>query len=245
MAFSRTVTINLTDKNGIVECLRKIDVTRAHFTNGTFMMPADKIIPTVLAGFQHASEQSQGNEAFVLALNSDQSMARMMDAKNATAEERASLESQLVRAHKVAAPLQLQHPDRDIVVLFYDEDTPTPLYDYLVESDAVIAASLHKWGYGTEPNAPRIEGAYNFGAVYAHPLPHDERPVCYDLTERGNQSGTVKVVKLTEEIGLHGSPYISNDGKLLFPLKDASLQKYGAATSGAAPAGGMPPPSIM
>lgn len=244
MSFSRTVTINLTDKDGIVECLKKIGVDRAHFTNGTYTMPVDKMMPTTLAGFQCVSDNfSKPTDAFVIAINSDISMSRIMDAKNASVEERAAVESQLMRAHKVAGPLQAQHPDREIVVMFYDEDTPTALYDHLAENGFDMV-TLHKHGYGTEPNAPRIEGAHNFSKVLAFPLPHDEKPVCYELTQRGNQTGTVTVVKLTEEVGPHGAPYISKSGEVLFPLNHDSLKKYGPKAPGGSPAGGSPAPQM-
>lgn len=241
MSDSNLVALDFTDKGAIVDNLRQLGIQRAHFTNGTYIMSADKIVPTVLAGFEYiCKEFSEPDDALVIAVNSDISMAGIMDAKGASPEERAALESQIARAQKVALPLQLQHPDRDIVVLFYDEDTPNELYDHLAAS-GIIMETLHKWGYGTNPNDARIEGAHNFGTVVAYPLFNDEKPVCHDLTVRGNQTGNVTVVKLTERDGPLGEPYITSEGKLLFPLNDESLLKYAAPTHAGWPFGNPAP----
>lgn len=189
----------ITDTNNdeIIRQLSDKSGRRLHFTNGTYAYDAKMIVPTTLAGFKYLSDQA-GNEEddFVIAVNSDVSMKAIMDQKNASPEERQALEDQETRAMKVAIPLQKAHPDRSVIVLYYDEQTPTALYNSLAESGAFVMKSLHKWGYGTDPNAPKIEGAHNFSTVYGFPLPNDERPVCWDITGHEDQSSDVKVVNL-------------------------------------------------
>lgn len=73
---------------------------------------------------------------------------------------------------------------------------PTPLYDAISKSGVVKMKSLHKWGYRTDPDAPKIEGAHNFATVYGFPLPNDTKPLCHDLTAYEDQSSFVEVVKL-------------------------------------------------
>ncbi|MDE2030279.1 MAG: hypothetical protein KGI97_06925, partial [Alphaproteobacteria bacterium] len=107
------LTIITETGDGLVSGLRRHNITGGHFTNGTYAPPKDLIVPTVLAGFQQAVDE-EGDEALplVIAVNSDVSMAGIMDKKKASAEERAKLESQTVRAAKVAFPLSLQNPTR-------------------------------------------------------------------------------------------------------------------------------------
>jgi hypothetical protein len=189
-----------------------------HFTNGTYMLPAEKIVPTTLAGFEYLNDRVCGkDDVFVIAINSNASMQNIADQKNWNDEDRAQVEIEQDRAYKVALPLAEAFPDRHVVVLFYDEDTPTFLYDTLAEAD-LFMGSLHKWGYGTDPNAPRIEGAYNFGNVYAFPMPNDEKPVCHDITFCEDQSHFVHVVRLTDRFTLANQPYILPNGQLPAPL---------------------------
>ncbi len=202
-----------------------------HFTNGVFSAPPEVIVPTVLSGFKFVSDYAASpGDAFVIAVNSDISMNGIMDKKGASAEERAALESQNERALKVAVPVALLNPGHPVVVIFYDEETPTALYDSLTE-DGLPLMTLHKWGYGTKPDAPRIEGSHNFGQVLAFPLPNDRKPVCHDITIAEDQSGIVQIFKLTEVEGSHGRPYLSEGGKVLFPVPE-SLATY-AETAGA------------
>ncbi|MEM7618704.1 MAG: hypothetical protein AAF244_04905 [Pseudomonadota bacterium] len=119
-----------------------------------------------------------------------------------------SLEDQETRAFKVAKPLDREFPDRQVIIMFYDEETPTALYDALAENDTEAMVSLHKWGYGTDSDAPKIEGAHNFANVLAYPLPNDTKPVCYDITVGEDKSDFVKVVKLTEQKAPSGELYI-------------------------------------
>lgn len=215
------------NKASILIGLQDHGVTAGHFTNGTYIMPIGKIIPTTLCAFEYVKDYlARPGDALVIAINSDHSMRGIMDAKNASPEDRASVEDQVARARKVSIPLALQHPDRQIVILFYDEETPTPLYDFLAENGFNMQ-SLHKWGFGTEKGGKRIEGAHNFATVLALPLPNDTKPVCYELTQEEDQTDINIIVKLTETIGSHGAPYITAAGELLFPLNDAALQIYG------------------
>ncbi len=201
--------IENTDPRVILAHLSREGITSGHFTNGTYMYNSETIVPTVLAGFKYLADQYQNSsEVFIIAVNSDKSMADIMDAKNASTEERSLLEGQQTRALKVVEPLSIKHSNRDIIVMFYDESTPTPLYDFLSESGFGMK-TLHKWGYGTDFDSPRIEGAHNFSQVYAFPLPNDTKPVCYNLTVAEDQSDVVKVIKLTEESKPNGQPYIA------------------------------------
>ncbi|MEM9469149.1 MAG: hypothetical protein AAF988_03215 [Pseudomonadota bacterium] len=195
------ILINSTDKDQIVSGLKEQSAMSLHFTNGTYSYEAETIVPTTIAGFRYLSEKKGNeNDAFVIAVNSDKSMAAIMDQKDASDEERAALEDQETRAMKVAVPLLKAFPGRNVIILFYDEETPTALYDVLAEEGEFEMKSLHKWGYGTDPNAPKIEGAHNFSTVYGFPIPNDKRPVCWDLTEHEDQSEVVKVVRLDSYI---------------------------------------------
>lgn len=204
---SNLTVINNTDSAIIRATLEREGINSAHFTNGTYAYAADMIVPTTLSGFYYLHDQEEPSpSAFIIAVNSDKSMQGIMDAKKASTEERAALEPQETRALKVAKPLAAKFPNRDIVVVFYDEDTPTALYDYLAETGFGME-SLHKWGYGTDPNAPKIEGAHNFKRVLAYPLPNDTKPVCHDITVHEDQSAFVEVVKLSETHNNAGQAY--------------------------------------
>ncbi|QQG37131.1 MAG: hypothetical protein HYS17_05050 [Micavibrio aeruginosavorus] len=203
--------------------LDMMGVHNIHCTNGTYAYPVERTVPTTLAGFQYINDQvASPYDAFLVAVNSNQSMAGIMAAKNATAAEMSALESEDVRAAKVADALSAHFNNRPVVVLFYHEDTPTRLYEALAAAN-INLVSLHKWGYGTDPKAPRIEGASNFARVFGFPLPNDGKPVCHGITVREDQSGVVTVVKLQEQLGPHGKPYISSAGKVQFTVP-AGLQ---------------------
>lgn len=196
-----------------------------HATNGTFMADASLIVPTTLAGFQVIADDASlaaKRHSFLIAVNSDTSLRTIMEKKGMSQDYIHGLESQIVRAMKVAEPLALQHQDREIFVAFYDQETPNDLYKFLAEKGAPLF-SLHKWGYGTEPNAPKIEGSEHFAVTLGYPLPNDMKPVCFDLTPRETQD-FVDVRKLTEVVGPHGKPYISQEGKVLFPVHDEVYQ---------------------
>jgi len=228
--------IETTDSKKISHALK--DSSGLHFTNGVYSYKASLIVPTTLAGFQYISEKAASkNDTFVIAVNSDISIngiydrkKEALDARDAKPDEyetlkkeREAVEPQQVRAEKVAVPLAQLDPKRKIVVVFYDTETPTPLYNEMSE-DGLNMKTLHKWGYGTDQNAPRIEGADNFDIVLGFPLLNDVRPVCHNITE-GSQTGKVEVRKLHVEIGSHGQPYISSAGKVLFPVP-TTLKSY-------------------
>ena len=180
----------------IKECSGVSD--RFHFTNGTYAAPAELIVPTTLAGFDFLNKKiASDRDIFAIAVNSDASMQGIMDKKSASQEERDALEDQHTRAMKVAIPLAEYDPSRPVYVVFYDEETPTELYNELAESGLKMC-SLHKWGYGTTPDAPRIEGAHNFARVFGFPLPNDKKPLCHDITVGEDQSHFVEVVNLND-----------------------------------------------
>lgn len=158
----------------------------AHFTNGTYAYKAEQIVPTTIEGFRYVLKQ-QPTLPLVIAVNSDKSM---------TALGKKDFELQTYRAEKVAEPLARAFPDSQIIVIFYDEKTPVELYKALSKSK--VTSTLHKWGYGTTPDAPVIEGAQYFKSVYAYPLPNDRKPVCYYQTRLPEAKGEVayKVVDL-------------------------------------------------
>lgn len=177
----------------------------AHFTNGTYMAPAKLIVPTTLAGFKRVLS-TYPKLPLVIAINSDISLRAL---------GKSDFEAQEIRAQKVAEPLAVAFPDNQVRVIYYDEITPTDLYRFLHTQN--LTRSLHKWGYGTAQNEPKIEGAESFEFVYAFPLPNDLKPVCYYVTEIAEQQENVKVVDLRGEL-------ISPHG-VLFELPD-TLKEY-------------------
>lgn len=239
---SNVTVIRATDEVTIAQELKALGHTDLHCTNGTYSYAAERIIPTMLAGFHYLHDKVAAHgDAFLIAVNSDVSMNAIMDQKQASQEERAALEDQYQRAMKVAMPLSYQFPDRKIVVVFYDKGTPNDLYDTLA-AEALNLETLHKWGYGTDPKAPKIEGAENFNRVLAYPLPNDVKPVCYGITGHADQADIIQVIKLSEVEGPHGKAYISAKGKVLFPVA-ALLEEHAEAATGsaaAAPAPGAP-----
>lgn len=173
-----------------------------HFTNGTYAAPAEIIVPTTLDGFKYleVSNIADDDDIFVIAVNSDVSMEGIMQKKNASNAEIEALEDQFIRAMKVAAPLAEANPKRPIYIVFYDEETPTALYESFKKAGLNLE-TLHKHGYGTDKDAPRIEGAANFKHVIAYPLPNNSKALCHDITVGEDQSHFVKVVDLSKELG--------------------------------------------
>lgn len=193
-------------------------LTSVHATNGTYAYDADTIVPTTLASFQFIADNDhlcKKHHAFVIGVNSDVSM------RNAGIDVQ---EDQQTRALKVALPLALQHPDRTIAVIYYDEETPEELYRALRHDVGADLYTLHKWGYGTAPNAPKIIGSDHFEFTFGFPLPNDQKPVFYDKTPVENQSH-VNVYKLSGGEGRFGH-YLSDAGKITFPVKDPSLERH-------------------
>lgn len=227
-----------TDKLKILKTLGDQGIDAVHCTNGTYAYDKSRVVPTTLAGFQYVADvYASPKDAFLVAVNSSNSMSAIMDAKEAPALYRQTIEDQWTRARKAYEPLAAQFPDRNIAVVFYDEETPTALYDcFLEDSDLVNDGeflrlkSLHKWGYGTDPAAPRIEGAHDFENVIGFPLPNDVKPICHNITAIEDQSAFVRVVDLRTEFGKHGQPYITTDGKLRFDVPK-EFTTYQAADS--------------
>jgi len=199
---------------------------RLHCTNGTYVPPEKLVVPTTLAGFKYVEDtRTHNDDAFLVAVNSDASMKAIYHMKGASEKEWRDLEGPEERAMKVAGPLADLFPDREIIAVFYDDETPNALYRSL--RDSAYLGSLHKWGYGTSPLAPGIEGAECFREVLAFPLPNDIKPVCYDLTRGpGSDNQPGKIIKLTDEIGPHDKPYITPTNQVLFPVP-GSLTQYG------------------
>lgn len=179
-----------------------------HVTNSTFTKPEDVIRPTTLAGFQFIADTAAAlSDTFFVAVNSDESM------KIFTKD---TVESQIKRAFKFAAALARQHPQREVITGFYDQETPKELYDALAslaKDKSLKLSTLHKWGgYGVGKETPIIVGAELFESVYAFPYYNpDEKPFCFDQTATGDQTNIVKVVSLYHTHGPHGDVYLSHD----------------------------------
>lgn len=207
-----------------------------HVTNGTYAYSHTLIVPTVLAGFEYISDTIAGQvDPFMIAVNSNVSMQHIMEKRIAQASaadkdklraDMAAMEDETVRAEKVAIPLALQNPGRLVIVVFYDEETPVDLYAAL-KAEKVFLNTLFKYGYGTDPAAPKIEGAADFKAVLAFPLVKDPKPICHDITASEDQSHCVKVVKLHQDIPDNpNSPYLSDTGRIVFPVQCEELLQY-------------------
>lgn len=271
MSAENLLIIETTDKDAIEQALFDFGVYSGIFTNGIYADKQDVVLPTTLAGFKFAVDHySDGDEALIVAINSNDSMNKVINARiNKTVmdgqikarslmiDDEATLTDAIAiitaevtqtiknleklrvdsypqedRAAKLFNPLAEQFPDRKIVIMYYDEETPTELYDMLAMKGFGMN-TLFKWGFGTKPDAPRIEGAGNFTNVLAFPFMNDAKAICHDITVAENQSDFVKVFKLHEEEGTRPA-YITTDSKLPFDLAE-SLQKYAEATAPAQP----------
>ncbi len=113
----------------------------------------------------------------IVAVNSDKSIQQL---------GKEGFEPQNVRSRKVAEPLAQMFPDNKIIIIYYDEPTPNELY--VILNKHRHTRTLHKWGYGTNAEAPKIEGAEYFETVYAYPLPNDIKPICWGETPCEAQS---------------------------------------------------------
>ena len=228
------IIISEANHQAIIDRIAQEGITRAHFTNGSYAHPSKPIGATTLVGYQYLRDQGiyRPGEAVVIAANSHSSIKRAIEAKIAkgTANEGdvAKIEGQVSRAMKPAVPLAVQmaafQPDEKVFVCFYDEDTPTAFYEAVSMDGRVRFGSLHKNGYGTNPNEGRIEGTEFAEHVFGFPLPDDLRPLYHDLT-RGQEPGDadkVVVENLTTKIGPHGSAYITPSFDVLIPLAPAS-----------------------
>lgn len=208
------ITIESTDHQAILAKLKLLAPEGAHFTNGTYALPQRITVATTLAGFKYVLDNNNSALPLVIAINSDKSMQDM---------KKTGFEEQNARAKDVAIPLAETFPHNRIIVIFYDEPTPNALYEVLSEKN--MTCSLSKWGYGTDSNAPRIEGAEYFQIVYGFPFVDDLKAVCWQDTERGNQQGRIEVADLRGTL-------ITPQRQCLFPLpghlsafQDASVVK--------------------
>lgn len=185
--FDKPSNLTVVTQTDFDEVIRHIPGSGANFTNGTYAPPANIILDTTLTGFEFVI--SRNNLPIVVAINSDESMRNL---------RKTDFESQHARANKIAIPLARKFTDRQVIIIFYDDPTPTNLYHAL--SQHGITKTLHKWGYGTEPNAPKIEGAEFFEKVYAFPLPNDTKPVCYYETALPTEPQKVEVIDLRDQM---------------------------------------------
>ncbi len=225
-----THIITDTDPRAIHAQLAARGIQSGHFNNGTFNMPKDKFAPAFLAAFKRVLDLHDGETEtpLIVAINSDKSMINSYQDKENKNELISKLILQQERAQNVVSLLSALYPDRPVVAIFYDEQTPFELYEDFYVRDFSMN-SLHKVGFGTSREDKPIIGAQFFNLVYACPLPFDEKPVMYkdtrDTVSTDRQPDFVE--KLTEVNGPHGRPYITKDGKILFDLPPA-LEHYSA-----------------
>lgn len=203
------IFIESTNPQKILNKLNSLNVTRAHFTNGTYALSPEFTIATTLAGFKHVLEDNDNTLPLIIAINSDESM-RLIGKKGYKDEKS--------RADIVATPLAKTFPDNKVIVLFYDEATPNQLYAWLSKNQ--MTHSLFKWGYGTVTNAPKIEGAEFFNDVYAYSSLPNATPICWHDTPHVDQKNIIKVVNLCDKL-------ITPEYKCLFSLPE-SLKCYQA-----------------
>lgn len=201
------ILIESTKHEEILAKLKVLNVARAHFTNGTYAFGPEITVATTLAGFKNVLSDSNPNLPLIIAINSDESM-RLMG--------KTDFKDQKTRANVVAKPLAEAFPNNKVIIMFYDEKTPNKLYELLAKNE--ITHSLYKWGYGTEPNAPKIEGAELFNVVYGYPLVNDTKPVCWEDTPVVDQKNIIKVADLRGKL-------ITPERKCLFVLPE-SLKDY-------------------
>lgn len=201
------ILIESTNHEDILAKLKVLNITSAHFTNGTYALGAEITVATTLAGFKHVLTDNNPSLPLIIAINSDESMHSI---------GKTDFKDQKTRANIVAKPLAEVFPGNNVIIMFYDEKTPNKLYELLAANK--ITHSLHKWGYGTEPTAPKIEGAELFDVVYGYPLVIDKKPVCWEDTPAADQTHMIKVADLRGKL-------ITRDCKCLFYLPE-NLKGY-------------------
>lgn len=201
------ILIESTKHEEILAKLKVLNEISAHFTNGTFAFGPEITVATTLAGFKYVLADSNPNLSLIIAINSDESMRSM---------GKTDFKDQKTRANVVAKPLAEAFPKNKVIIIFYDEKTPNKLYESLAKNE--ITHSLHKWGYGTESNAPKIEGAELFSVVYGYPLVNDLKPLCWKDTPVVDQKNIIKVADLRGKL-------ITSERKCLFVLPE-SLKDY-------------------
>lgn len=201
------ISIEATKHEEILAKLKILNVKSAHFTNGTYAFGQDLTVATTLAGFKHVLADNNPHLPLIIAINSDESMRSM---------DKTDFKDQKTRAMLVAKPLAEAFPNNKVIIIFYDEKTPNKLYELLAKNE--VTHTLYKWGYGTEPNAPKIEGAELFSVVYGYPLVNDPKPICWEDTPVVDQKNIIKVVDLRGKL-------ITSERKCLFALPE-SLKDY-------------------
>lgn len=237
-----THIVQSTSLRDIFREMARLNLGRAHFNNGTFTLPVDTYAPGFLAAFQCTLDQLKAApyDALIVAINSDQSMLDSYWGKPDEAELIKKLIPEDKRASDLVDLMAAMYPDRQNVVIKYDNPTPEELYRNMRRTFPSLGASLHKLGFGTNPKDRPIIGGKYFDHLLAYPFHFDAKPVMHaDTRERLPEDRDPDAVeKLTEIIGPHGQPYITSDGKLLFPVPPA-LQQFAAPRQG--PAGGAKP----
>lgn len=203
-----------TDHKEILTKLKQAGVKGAHFTNGTYAWPQSVTVATTLAGFKYVVDSVDASLSLIIAINSDKSMYEL---------GKKDFASQTERAASVAGPLAQAFPDNRVFVVFYDDKTPNALYEFLARHN--VTTTLHKWGFGTSPDAPKIEGAENFANVFGYPLMGDKKPLCWDDTPTAEQPN-VHVADLRNKL-------ITPARLCLFALPEslASYQAEGVVTT--------------
>ena len=220
--------IQSTDKDDIFDGIAETGATTLNATNGTYTAPASIVVPTTLAGFQFVADRNAGKQdALIMAINSDISMQGIAAEKAAKGEDIGVVEDEMTRALKVLEPLAQQFPDRQVIGVFYDEGTPTALYEFLEQNTPIELNSIFKFGYGTNPNAGDIEGDNCFKDVVAFPFPNDAKALCHDITKVSPNRRNYSIFKLTDEAAANGQPYMTKDNKVQFDLADG-LDEYKA-----------------
>lgn len=192
--------------DSVAYIIKRLGIRTIHATNGAYAQPLPLIRITMPAGVDYVLDHHDDqNAAIVVAVNSDVSVARLSGV----------FEHQAIRSHKVTQSLQGNIGKTDVIIGFYDEDTPQAFYDRLKfnSRDAFTMASLHKWGYGTHEDAPRIIGSENFEKVYGFPLPErlaDIKPTYWSFTPKG-ENKAVDVVNLNRTLRKRGmGVYLNN-----------------------------------
>lgn len=155
-----------------------------HLTNGTYAAQDKPIIDTLTKGFHYVCSEANDKAdegILVIAMNSDTSLRAYFSDNIPTPP------SEMERACFCGIPLANQNPGKKVIVVFYDDKTPVPLYEEMARQDLNIA-SLHKIGnYGTLADGPELPGYdtfmnYKGCKIYAFPLPNKEKALCEDKT---------------------------------------------------------------
>jgi hypothetical protein len=224
------------DPKVVTAALSRDGVERVHATNGVLAGPPERLLPTNLACFKLIDDRKPDHGVFLIAVNSDESVEKLNADKAAKGENIPPSVPQEQRAGMIGKAVAALFPTRSVYTVLYDDKTPEALYETLQDS-GIEMETLFKGNYGTSPDQGRIEGAHCFAHVIAFPLPHVTaalQPYASGITEKGDLPEHGEVLRLTQEKGAHGRPYMSEANKLLFPvpqglasLWDNSLNRSG------------------